>query len=218
MKADQPRTFFVSYHCRLSALAEMHGIKPSTLKVLIEDGLRKRINRASEREIYDALVRVAALRISLRDMKFLFNRTLIVESSKNAAVEVVFRKRKKHLIENAKAFEQKLPKVNPPLPSRAKYRPETPVDAVLLEQAWKFIESSTVHTIESLAFDYGVPVDALEALVCDRFIFRRTGWPPCPIEEFVEYANEMKRENQPQNEGPEQPDDKDQDAHMDSLN
>jgi hypothetical protein len=63
--------------------------------------------------------------------------------------------------------------------------PEEPVDALCLEQAYHFVEVCLVSTVKQCAVQWDVPIDILEALVCDRFIFRRTGVAPLPIEWFV---------------------------------
>jgi hypothetical protein len=73
-----------------------------------------------------------------------------------------------------------------------KFAPDTPVDALCLEQAWNIVRVSTDSTIKQCAAQFDVPLDVLEGLVCDRFIFRRTGQPPCPTEWFVEEANERR--------------------------
>jgi len=75
-----------------------------------------------------------------------------------------------------------------------KFDPEAPVDALCLEQAYRFVETCLNSTIAQCANQYDVPLDTLEALVCDRFIFRRAGTPPCPIEWFVEEANDREVE------------------------
>jgi hypothetical protein len=78
------------------------------------------------------------------------------------------------------------------LAPRYKFDPDAPVDALCLEQAWDIVRVSTDSTIKQCAAQFDVPLDVLEGLVCDRFIFRRGGQPPCPIEWFVEAANERR--------------------------
>jgi len=93
---------------------------------------------------------------------------------------------------NLNSPEPERDKENVSLPPRYKFDPDAPVDALCLEQAWNIVRVSTESTIEQCAAQYDVPLDVLEGLVCDRFIFRRTGQPPCPIEWFVEEANEKR--------------------------
>jgi hypothetical protein len=75
------------------------------------------------------------------------------------------------------------------LAARYKFDPDAPVDALCLEHAWDIVRVSTDSTIKQCAEQYDVPLDVLEGLVCDRFIFRRTGQATCPIEWFVQEAN-----------------------------
>jgi len=63
--------------------------------------------------------------------------------------------------------------------------PEAPVDALCLKQACNFVEADLECTLRQCAEQWDVPLDILEAVVCDRFIFRRSGIPECPIEWFL---------------------------------
>jgi hypothetical protein len=78
------------------------------------------------------------------------------------------------------------------LPPHYKFDSDASVDALALEQAWGIVRVSTDSTIRQCAAQFDVPLDVLEGLVCDRFIFQRTGQPPCPIEWFAEEANERR--------------------------
>jgi hypothetical protein len=78
------------------------------------------------------------------------------------------------------------------LPPHYKFDRDAPVDALCLEQAWNFVRSVTDSSIEQCAAQYDVRLDVREGLVCDRLIFRRSGQQPCPIEWFVEAANERR--------------------------
>lgn len=204
MKSHQPPTFFDSYQCRLAALAEMHGIKPSTLKVLIEDALRKKIHCASGKEVREALTRVAKLKISVREIKFLFNSVVIesLQEAKTEPLKVVLCQSEVKIPFDPTAAAEKWKnmeyKVAPLLPSRAKYKRDTPVDVEMIEQAWKFIQFQFDSTVDSIASSYGLPIDLLEAYACDHFIFRRSGQAPCPVEWFLDYANEERAQGQDQ--------------------
>jgi hypothetical protein len=79
------------------------------------------------------------------------------------------------------------------VPSYYRFDPEAKVDALCLEQAWRFIECCFDSTLRGCAENSGVPVYVLEDFVCDRIIFRHAGVPPCPVEWYVDYANEAKR-------------------------
>jgi hypothetical protein len=93
---------------------------------------------------------------------------------------------------NLNSPEPERDKENVSLAPRYKFDPDAPVDALCLEQAWNIVQVSNDSTIKQCASQFGVPSDVLEGLVCDRFIFRRTGQATCPIEWFVQEANERR--------------------------
>jgi hypothetical protein len=198
MKSRQ-RTFFDSYHCRLAALAEMHGIKPATMRVLIEDALRKKIHCATGQEVRKALMKVAKLKINVGEIKFLFSRVLIESSQDGTAGKLDMSPSQDFICvrhspaEVAEKWKNMKPAVAPPLPSRGKYHVDDPVDVEFLEKAWEHIRFQFDSTVDSMARDYGLPVDVLEGLACDRLIFRRSGVSPCPAEWFVDDINAAKQ-------------------------
>jgi len=184
MKAQQqPRTFFASYRFRLRALATTHDMKPEALKSLIDIALC-RCDPPTESESLYALLKLAQLKIGLPEINFLFQYSALQEETQERA-----RSRLMSYCNPAKSAGNNEMKI---LPTHFMPDPDAPVDALCLEAAWDSVRLSTDWTIERCAADYGVPLDVLEGLVCDRFIFRRTGQPPCPIEWFVEEANERR--------------------------
>ena len=77
---------------------------------------------------------------------------------------------------------------NANLPSYYRYDPHAKVDELCLQQAWRFIDITLACAIEQCAISARIPVDVLEAFVCDRFISLQTGLPPTPTEWLVEDA------------------------------
>jgi hypothetical protein len=59
---------------------------------------------------------------------------------------------------------------------------DAPVDALCLRKACELVEVDLDCCLQQAAEHYGVPLDTLEAVVCDRFIFRRAGVPPCGLD------------------------------------
>lgn len=57
-----------------------------------------------------------------------------------------------------------------------------PVDTLCLRKACNLVEVDLDCCLQQAADQYGVPLDTLEAVVCDRFIFRRSGVPPCGLD------------------------------------
>jgi len=62
------------------------------------------------------------------------------------------------------------------------FDPDAPVDALCLRKACNLVEVDLDSCMQQAAEHYGVPLDTLEEAVCDRFIFRRTGVPPCGLD------------------------------------
>ena len=62
------------------------------------------------------------------------------------------------------------------------FDPGATVDALCLRKACNLVEVDLDCCLQQAAEHYGVPLDTLEAVVCDRFIFRRATIPPCGLD------------------------------------
>src|SRR5262249_47986231 len=68
---------------------------------------------------------------------------------------------------------------------------EDEIDALCLEQARQGVMLELWCSVQTFACHYFVATDVLEAFVADWFIFKRSGAPPIPADEFVKPYNEM---------------------------
>jgi hypothetical protein len=67
--------------------------------------------------------------------------------------------------------------------------PRKPIDGLCMVQACHGVLLDLHCDLEQWANHYGIPSEALRAMMSDIFIFQRSGMETISAEEFAEYAN-----------------------------
>jgi hypothetical protein len=74
-----PQTYFATYHSRLHALAERHGVPVAAFKALIEDAFGKCDTPPAEQESKQALLKLAKMRVGPCEINWLFQYHIVRE-------------------------------------------------------------------------------------------------------------------------------------------